>query len=370
MVISTDPRGILIVRPSALGDVCRTVPVLASLRRAFPDARIDWVVRDAFVEAIAAHPDLTEPIAFPRRRLARWWWNPAAARDAICWFSELRRRRYDLVFDLQGLGRSGLITRATAAPKRVGYRDAREMAWLGYNVRQEAGSGIHTVDEMLGLLEQSGIEPVRDMRLYAPPDAERWWVADRQCHGVGDAPYAVLAPTAKWPSKRWPIERWAAIIPAIVDRGFERIVIVGGPGESEQVVDLKNHDASSAGVMVDLVGRTSVGRMLAVIAKAGLVIAHDSAPLHMAVGFDRPCVALFGPTDPALVGPYRRPESVVQAAEAQRQLGPSYRSSRLGDELMRLITVEQVTERVGAVLETSRRIEPASTPATAREAAS
>jgi ADP-heptose:LPS heptosyltransferase len=147
-------------------------------------------------------------------------------------------------------------------------------------------------------------------------------------------------------------------------------VIVGGPGESEQVAELSAPDASSAGMVADLVGRTSVGQMLAVIAGAGVVIAHDSAPLHMAVGFDRPCVALFGPTDPVIVGPYRRPEAVVQAPEAMRRSGISYRSGKLGDELMRLITVEHVLERLDAVLGTSRQSDLHSARTTAREVTS
>ena len=134
MLEPSQPK-ILIVRPSALGDVCRTVPVLASLRRAWPEAVVDWVVQEEFAPAIAAHPALSEAITFPRTRLARWWRSPARARELWQWFGELRRREYDIVLDCQGLGRSGLITWATAAPRRVGLRRAREFAWLGYNVR-------------------------------------------------------------------------------------------------------------------------------------------------------------------------------------------------------------------------------------------
>ncbi len=71
------PKRVLIIRPSALGDVCRTVPVLVSLRTAFPEAAIDWVVQEEFTDAVSGHPGLTEVIPFPRRRLARWWSGPA-----------------------------------------------------------------------------------------------------------------------------------------------------------------------------------------------------------------------------------------------------------------------------------------------------
>src|SRR5688572_7002593 len=107
-MLAHDPARILIIRPSALGDVCRSVPVLASLRRAFPKSAIDWVVQDDFAAAISAHPALDETIRFPRARLANWWRNPRTAFEAVQWLMELKRRNYELVLDCQGLGRSGL----------------------------------------------------------------------------------------------------------------------------------------------------------------------------------------------------------------------------------------------------------------------
>jgi heptosyltransferase-1 len=344
------PRRILIVRPSALGDVCRTVPVLASLRRAYPQARIDWVVRDTFAAAIAAHPALNEAIPFPRSRFARWWRNPAALGEMLRWFWDLRRRHYELVLDCQGLGRSGLISFLAGARRRVGYRQARELAWLGYNVRHPAHPERHTVEQMLSLLREEGIEPVHDMRLYVAPADRDWWAHRQRQLGLAGLRYAVLAPTARWPSKRWPIQRWRQLARPLLDRGHQRLVVVGGPDESRQVEGLVDPASEAASAIIDLVGRTTIGQTMALIAEADLVIANDSAPLHVAVGFDRPCVALFGPTDPALVGPYRRPEAVVRKYEPRPGETINYRDGKRGDELMRLIGVEDVLERVDAVL--------------------
>ena len=157
------------MRPSALGDVCRTVPVLASLRKWKPDARIDWVVNEAYSGAVQAHPALDEVVAFPRGRFDSWWWNPSVAMQVRRWLGELRHRNYDLVIDCQSLGRSGAIAWATRASRRVGFAGAREFAWLGYNVKHPL-PGLHTVDQMLSLLEAEGIEPVRDMTLYVAGD--------------------------------------------------------------------------------------------------------------------------------------------------------------------------------------------------------
>ena len=160
------PMRVLIVRPTALGDVCRTVPALVTLRRAMPDARIDWLVHDDFADAVRHHPDLDDVVTFPRRQLGRILKTGRAAGRAMRWLGDLRRRRYDLAIDLQGLFRSGLITRLTSAQRRVGYANAREFAWLGYNRRHAVERTLHTVDRMLTLLEADGYTPQRDMRLY------------------------------------------------------------------------------------------------------------------------------------------------------------------------------------------------------------
>jgi lipopolysaccharide heptosyltransferase I len=342
MADSTSPRRMLIVRPSALGDVCRTVPVLASLRRAYPDAVIDWVVRDTFTGAIAAHPGLTEAIPFPRARFTRWW-RPAVAGELRRWLRGLRERRYDLVLDCQGLGRSGLITWATRAPRRIGFRRAREMAWVAYNRRCDVPHGAHTVEAMLALVEAAGVTPVRDTRLYVADDDRAWWTRRRGELDFGDARYAVLAPTARWGSKRWPVERWRSLAVELSKRGFEHLVVIGAPGETDQVRGLAP-DGGPA--IANLVGATSVGQSMAIVAGSALVVANDSAPLHMAVGLERPCAALFGPTNPAVVGPYGRPEAVVTGGTAP----VNYRARSLDDRFMRGIEVDDVLAVIERVI--------------------
>lgn len=360
------PKRILIIRPSALGDVCRTVPVLVSLRKAFPDARIDWVVRDSYAAAIEAHPALSEAIAFPRSRFAHWWRSPGRAFELAKWFMRLRKRGYDLVVDCQGLGRSGLMTFASGAPRRVGLRSARELAWLGYNVRVKDSASserpVHTVVQMLSLMSAIGVEPVHDMRLYLADEHRQWWEDQQDQLGIDESRYAILAPTSRWLSKRWPIERFGQLIDPLRDRGFKTIVVIGSPGEVDQVQPLRvQNRPGGAGqdelCTLDFVGKTNIGQTMAMIAGAGLVIANDSAPLHMAVGFQRPCIGLFGPTDPAFVGPYQMEESVVRGywpgtepADRKRDDSINFKDSKLGDRLMRLISTAAVLQQIDRVL--------------------
>ncbi len=344
---------ILIIRPSALGDVCRSVPVLASLRRAFPAARIDWLVQDTFAPAIAHHPALTTVVPFARRAL-----GASASRGrlgkSLAFLKSLREARYDLVFDMQGLARSGLFAWATRAPRRVGFANAREMGWLGVNERHSVASSMHSVDRMLELLRRAGVEPVTDMRLYAPPADREAAAADPTLAGKR---YAVVAPTSRWPGKRWAPDRFAGLAAHLLARApLDAVVIVGSASERDQCDPLTALASTDARV-IDRIGTTSIGALMALIERAAIVIANDSAALHMAVGFDRPLVALYGPTRIDLVGPYRRDRDVIQHTTPSDAL--DHKDEQTGRALMDRITVDEVLEQASRSLSRSSSQTPA-----------
>ncbi len=350
----TAPGNILIIRPSALGDVCRTVPVLASLRRAFPAARIDWLVQDTFVDAIWHHPALTQAIPFPRKQLGRdlrggRWWR------VLAWLQRLRSGaagRYDVVLDCQGLARSGLLTRFTGARQRAGYSDARELGWLGLNQRILAPATLHTVDRMLALVNGIGVEPVTDMRLYTGPQERAW--AERQAR-LWEGPrsgYVVIAPTSRWPGKRWPQERLVGVAKGVLEGGIGSVAVVGAETERDQcagLLQLAGRDPRIA----DLVGKTTVGQLMAMVQGAALVVANDSAALHMAVGFDRPSIGLFGPTRTELVGPYQK-HSPRSAAVALQHIADGdwldHKDEASGRALMERIQVAEVLDAAWPML--------------------
>ncbi len=346
---SGSPR-VLLIRPSALGDVCRSVPVAASVARAWPGARIDWLVQRGFEAAVREHPAVSGVVSFPRKDvgLARLVRSGAARGQLRGVLSALRPGPgYDVVIDAQGLARSAVFSWWTRAGRRVGERSAREGAWLAYTDRVDVPRGAHAVDRMLALLGPLGIEPVADMRLYTS-EAHRAWASER----VGSERYAVVAPTSRWAAKRWPIERFTEVVKAMLDDsvGVERVVVVAAGSEREQCAALLDRYRGDDRV-VDLVGATGVGELMAVIEGASIVLANDSAALHMAVGFDRALVGLFGPTRVSRVGPYGREADVIQAAEPG--VGMSHKDDS-GVELMRAITVDDVVSAVCERLERTR----------------
>lgn len=332
---NSDPKRILIIRPSALGDICRSTPVLAALKARYPDAKIDWMVRDTFTQAIEQHPDLHQVIPFARAKLGKqcrhFRFGPL-----ISWLRELRRNRYDMVLDCQGLARSGFFSRATGAKIRIGFKDSQELGWLFHNTPVDSPRTMHTVDRMLALAQAAGAD-ISDPKVanYAGQEELSQVIIEYP------EPYAVLAPTSAWPAKCWPIERFTELALELAKHpSLGRVIIVGGPGERLHCAPLLEAVADHPKI-TDRVGSTSIALLMAIIARSKLVIANDSAALHMAVGFNRPLVGLLGPTDPKKASPYKREADIIQHIEEGDEF--YFRDDRSADMIQRITTEEVIT---------------------------
>ncbi|MEK6700794.1 MAG: glycosyltransferase family 9 protein [Planctomycetota bacterium] len=343
-----DPSRVLIIRPSALGDVCRSVPAAVFVHRHWPKARIDWLVFDAFSPVVEHHPCVQGVVRFHRRLLGE-----AISRGRIGpvtgFLRSLREAKYDVVFDLQGLARSGLFTWATRAPRRVGLADARELGWLGYTERYRIAHDIHSVDRMMGVLNAAGVPThpptAAELRLYTG-EVDRQWLAGEQ--RLAGRRYAVVAPTSRWVGKRWPASRFAELVPRLLSMGLDAVALVGSSGERAQCGPVLELAASSPSRVIDLIGGTTVGQVMALIEGAALVVANDSAALHIAVGFARPFVALYGPTRVELVGPYGGREGVLQHVGPDEPL--NHKDAEAGQRIMERITVDQAADLAHRVL--------------------
>jgi lipopolysaccharide heptosyltransferase I len=337
----------LIIRPSSLGDVIRTVPALVSLRRAFPDARIDWLVNDNLSTAVEHHPDLAGVIPFPRAALGQ-----SLRRGNIAAFlswakATLGSANYGLVVDYQGLFRSGLLTRATHAVQRIGFADAREVGWLwrplAYTRRVAVPGGrrAHHVDRVLALTAAAGAEPVADLRIYPDPKDKDALARDPQ---LGGKRYVLLAPTTRGLGRAWPIERFADLATRLMSRRRElridAIVTTGLASERDYCRRLLAHLHLRCPEHVDRIGKTSISGLMALVEGSALVVCNDSAAMHMAVAFGRPMVALFGATDIGHAGPYKREQDVITHKRPDERV--RHRDMAKASELMRRIGVEEV----------------------------
>lgn len=308
------PRRILIIKPSSLGDVVHGLPVLAGLRRAYPDAHIAWLIGSTFAPLLAGHPLLDEVIPFDRRHFGRMWFSPRSFLDFWRFVGEIRRRRFDCVIDLQGLFRSGFMGWAGGARLRVGFAAAREFGWIFYShrVRVPDDAG-HAVDRNLCLARSLGLNVDPPQFPLAVTEMERDAARDKLRDEAGtDLPaFVAIVPGARWPSKQWPGQHIAQVIDAIHAAGGPTCVLLGGPDE-RGVADVIVKATRTA--PVNLAGRTTLRQLCALLSIADQVICMDSGPMHIAAALGRPLVAVFGPTEPRRTGPYSPDSQVVRLA--------------------------------------------------------
>ena len=340
--MSTTPRRILLIRPSALGDVFRSVPLVTSINRRFPDVPLDWVVQTEFVDAVRAHPGVARVIPFPRREL-HGFWRPVDGWRRTARFLRSLKNGYDLTIDAQGLARSGAMAIFSGARDRVGFADAREFGWVGSNRRIRVGPDLSAVDRMLALLEGAGIPPVPDLSLYVPEEIESDWQSWRSSRigsgGLEPGGYAAIAPTSRWLSKEWPLERWVAVGERLLESGrVSSILMLGAPSEVAKI----QHAIGERVGFQSLAGEGPLSWSMAAVRDSSILLGNDSAMLHAAAGFAVPLVGLFGPTDPEICGPYGRFQDTIRAPGVAAEV--HYRDRDLGDRLMRGITVEEVVE--------------------------
>jgi heptosyltransferase-1 len=298
------PQRVLIIKPSSLGDVVHALPVLAAARRAWPRAHVAWLVSRSYAPLLEGHPLLDEVILFDRRRYGHMWRHPGAALDLVRFVRALHGRAFDLVLDLQGLFRSALLAWVSGARRRVGFRTARELAPLFYSQRVDCDDGArHAVDRNLRVLASCGVAvraaefplPVR------PAEREAACRMLRESTGQPLESFTAISPGARWASKRWRSDRIAALIDALDERGMGPCVLLGTPEERKIGLEVA---AACRRPPIDLVGRTALRELVAVLSLAARVVAHDSGTSHLAAALGRPLVSLFGPTDPWRTGPY------------------------------------------------------------------
>jgi len=303
---------ILLIKPSSLGDVVHALPVLHGLRVRFPKATVDWLVGTSFAPLLEGHPEIDELVPFDRKRYGRMLTSPSAALGFLQFVRMLRKRRYDLVIDLQGLFRSGFLSRASGAPVRIGFRQAREGARTFYThclTTDEAE--LHAVDRNYLVAKALGFADVAISFPLPPGDQVSHGVRKLlAANGVGtDCAYLALAPGARWETKVWPADHFVQTIEALRSQRDLAFVLVGGMDEFPICEKIRS---SCGRDVVNLAGKTSLPELTALVASARAVLCHDSAVAHLAVALERPLVCLVGPTNPRRTGPYRRLCDVVQ----------------------------------------------------------
>jgi len=325
------PKKILIVKPSSMGDVVHTLPVLDVLRTNLPKAQIHWVIAKGLEPLLENHPQVDRLWVIAKDE----WKKPGrfleTAGEIRRLFRALKAESFDLVIDLQGLLRSSLISWATRAPVRIGFGESKEGSPYFYTHRVECGMEMHAVERNLKLLS-----PLRlttgSVRFPFPP-------LNGKSSVLGDLPenYAVIAPSAGKPANRWFPERFGELAARLPCPS----VVVTGRGDAQLGQEVAR---ASQGRAVSLGGKTGLHELIHIVKKARFMVCNDTGPMHIAAAFNVPVAAVFGPSNPVRTGPYGRIHTVVQE---QLDCSPCYRKKRCREwRCMEAVTVDRVYEAI------------------------
>jgi ADP-heptose:LPS heptosyltransferase len=279
---------VLIIKPSSLGDILNGLQLAATLKAGRPDLRISWVVADAFAPVVRDCLTVDRVFVFTRK---------GGLGGFVRLLRELRRERFDVVLDLQGLARSGLMTWAARAPRKVGRSDSREGAGLFYSETVPLPEGRwreHSVAILLEFCRVFGVPPLLAGRVAFRPPAEFR-------HEAHFAKVAGRGPVLMFPDSRGADREWPGF--AELTRRFlsthseARVVWLG------QKV-LPSPEGVDPARFVNLMGATTLPEVIAALPRAALVVANDSGPMHLAAALGVRTLSLFGPTRADMRAPY------------------------------------------------------------------
>ncbi|XOF33279.1 MAG: glycosyltransferase family 9 protein [Candidatus Electrothrix sp. YB6] len=354
--IDCSGKRILIIKPSSLGDIVHTLPLVHALKRCFPDCSIGWIVQQAFVPLLEENDsiDAVYPIHIPSTS------EPQASR--LSWLQALqatvgvlnnlrqqfRRQPYDLILDLHASFRSGLLGQTNPGGIRIGFRDARELNTFFQNILITVPVAVqHAQEKNLLFCNLLGC-PVREEDFYLSTGREARREADAFLGEQGIREYRKIVyanAAARWQSKFWPVEHWASLADSLYKIGII-MVFCGSPQDSRYVESIGKLMRTP---LISATGRLSLLGAAALLQRSALYIGLDSGPMHMAALARIPVVALFGPTHPARVGPHGTVHRIVRAEHLDclecRKRSCSHRSC------MREISVQMVYDAAETLLQ-------------------
>lgn len=306
------PR-VAIVKLSSLGDVVHSLPSARAIRRWWPRAELTWIVERREEAILVGNPDLDHVVSVDtrlwRREFRRVSGGPQVLVKLRGLVTRLRAGRFDVAVDLQGLWKSGVITRLTRAPVRIGLAGGecreRANAWFTNRHVTPPPGAVHVVDRYLAVVAGLGVGPDAlgpvEFPIAPRPEAARRvtrWLEDE---GIKpDTPIVVLNPGSGGDGKRWTVEAFRRLGEELAVRLTARVVLAWGPGE-ELLAQAIAHGMRTGALVPPA---TTIVEMVELFRRAALIVGGDTGPIHIAAALGVPTVGLYGPTSARRNGPY------------------------------------------------------------------
>jgi heptosyltransferase I len=319
---------ILVIRLGAMGDVIHALPAIAELKRRQPDSHLTWVIEAKWAPLLEDNPFIDRVVLLRRNSLA------ALIQSARV----LRESRYDLAIDFQGLIKSALVAVAAQPPRIYGFSETRESVAAVFYTHRVAPRCAHVVDRNVELVAHA-MDPAM-APTDAPPARPRGLVFPLPAgRPEGDLPagdFVLASPLAGWAAKQWPMEHYRAVAARLRAELGIPLVLNGPPGvDFAAIGDALAHHSGLPG-------------LIHATRRSAAVIGVDSGPLHLAAAFDKPGVAIFGPTDPARNGPYGDSLRVLRSPAA----GTTYKRKTAIDRSMQDVAPDEVFAALKTLLPT------------------
>ena len=304
---------ILIIKLSSIGDVVHTIPFVEVLRSNYPELKIDWCIEREAFSIVEDNPIINRIIISNKNKWkknslspSKWAW---ITKDIYCFVKELCKRRYDMVIDLQGLFKSGIIAGICRADKRIGMNGAREFGWLFMDEMVPVNYEQHAIDRYLQVAKHLGCSSLDWKWNIYISEKERQnmdsLISELNRDGL---PIVAINPCARWKTKMWPLVRFYELAKRLIDHGV-RPIFLGGARDRKLI------DSIVEGLdgTVNLAGLISLKQLAHLYSRADVVVTIDTGPMHIAVMAGAKVVAIFGPTDPKRTGPYGRGHEIIKA---------------------------------------------------------
>ena len=329
-----DGARIVIVMMSAIGDVVHVLPVLHALKRHAPNCYLTWVLKPVPAMLVRGHPLIDEIVEFNPEHGWRAYIEVARA---------LRKQKFDLLLDFQVALKAGIVTALLRAKTKLGFDRARakDANWIFTNTRIPAHAPQHVADQYFEFLRYIGVDPEPVEWNLGPWSNEKDW--QKEFLDRFDRPIASINIATTNPDRDWLPDRWAEIIDVLWnDYGVES-VLVGGRSDRELAT------ASAINITAHHKPHSSLGsgvrKLVSILDASSLVIALDSAPLHISNALGRPVISLMANADPRRTGPYRRNQDlIVDRYHDEGEISPVSSKRRWGR--MPLITVDDVLSKL------------------------
>jgi heptosyltransferase-1 len=301
---ASDPKSILLVRLSAIGDNVFSTSLIPPLRARYPSARLYWVTQPESVPLLASNPRLDGVVEMPLRRLQQLFRERrlrALWREWTRFRARLRALQADLAIDLQGRLKSGVIVRASGARHRVGLGSREGSQWLMHDVIPRRVDDTDINAEYRDLARWLGLETGDfPMDLAVAPESELAVDALQAAHGL-ERGFIALVPFTTRPQKHWIDTHWTALVSSLAKQIARPMVLLGGPGDGDRArLILRGVDAAAP--VVSLTGEACISLVEAssLIRRADLLIGVDTGMTHMSIAHRRPTIGIFGSTLPYL----------------------------------------------------------------------